>query len=270
MSSGSLGDSSLLLWLMAAVVLVLGAYLFIGWVRRAQETGHWKEAIWPSVFAGASFGAAIPSAMVLALAASPLPFPLGYLWVAVPALFLVPVVACIPVALWLTRRHNWLALIGSGVLLTTIAIANQAGWVLSAGLRPGVRWQFELLAGAAAITLLGLVAAAWLAYSDASGEGGRKSLWRAGAAVLITLTLIAGQEVLISAVGLLGQVGSVYKREASSTMLCLIGGALVPTILAMAALDLMLRNSTDRNRSRRTSQLNIPKRRKRRRKYRSL
>lgn len=270
MSSGSLGDSSLLLWLMAAVVLVLGAYLFIGWVRRAQDSERWKQAMVPAVIAGTSFGVAIPSAMVLSLAASPLPFPLGYLWVAVPALFLTPMLACIPVALWLTRRHNWLALIGSGVVLTAIAVAIQAGWVMSAGLRPGIRWQYDLLAGAAAITLLGLVAAAWLAYSDASGDGGRKSLWRAGAAALIALTLIAGQEVLISAVGLLGQVGSVYKREASSTLLCLIGGALVPTVLAMAALDLALRNSTDRKRSRRTVHLNLPKRRKRRRKYRAL
>ncbi len=70
--------------------------------------------------------------------------------------------------------------------------------------------------------------------------------------------------------GLLGQVGSVYKREASSTIMCLIGGALVPTVLAMAALDLALRNSADRKRSRRGVQLNIPKRRKRRRKYRAL
>jgi hypothetical protein len=270
MSSSSLGDSSLLLWLMAAVVVVLGAYLFIGWVRRAQDSEHWKQAIWPAVIAGTSIGVVIPSSMTLALAAEPLPFPLGYLWATVPALFLAPMVACIPVALWLTRRHNWLALIGGGLALTVIALAVQAGWLMSAGLRPGVHWQFELVGGAAAVTLLGFVAAVWLAYSDASGEGGRKSLWRAGAAGLIALTLVAGQEVMVSAAGLLGQVGSVYKREASSTLMCLIGGALVPTILAMAALDLTLRNSTDRKRSRRGVLLNIPKRRKRRRKYRAL
>jgi hypothetical protein len=222
------------------------------------------------VIAGASIGVVIPSSMTLALAAEPLPFPLGYLWSVVPALFLAPMVACIPVAFWLTRRHNWVAIVGSGVLLSAIAIAVQVGWVLSAGLRPGIRWQFDLLGGAIVVTMLGLVAAAWLAYSDASSDGGRKSLWRAGAAGLIALTLVAGQEVVVSAVGLLGQVGSVYKREASSTIMCLIGGALVPTVLAMAALDLALRNSTDRKRSRRSVLLNIPKRRKRRRKYRAL
>jgi hypothetical protein len=156
------------------------------------------------------------------------------------------------------------------VALAAIAVSVQVGWVLSAGLRPGIRWQFDLLGGAVAVTVLGLGAACWLAYSDASSDGGRKSLWRAGAAVLVALTLVAGQEVVVSAVSLLGQVGSVYKREASSTIMCLIGGALVPTVLAMAALDLALRNSTDRKRPRRGVQLNIPKRRKRRRKYRAL
>ncbi len=270
MSSGSLGDSSFLLWLMAAVVVVLGAYLFIGWIRRAQDSERWQGAVWPAVIAGTSFGVVIPSSMTLAMAAEPLPFPLGYLWAAVPGLFLAPMLLCIPVAFWLTRRQNWLALIGSGLLLAGIAIAVQAGWVMSAGLRPGIRWQFDLLGGAIAVTVLGLVAASWLAYSDTSSDGGRKSLWRAGAAGLIAITLVAGQEVVVSAAGLLGQVGSVYKREASSTILCLIGGALVPTVLAMAALDLALRNSTDRKRSRRGVQLNIPRRRKRRRKYRAL
>ncbi len=270
MSSGSLGDSSLLLWLMATVVAVLGAYLFIGWVRRAQDAEHWKQALWPSVIAGLSLGVVIPSSMTLAMAAEPLPFPLGYLWTAVPVLFLAPMLACIPVAFWLTRRQNWLALIGSGLVLAAIAVAVQVGWVMSAGLRPGIRWQLDLLGAGIAVSVLGLVAASWLAYSDASSDGGRKSLWRAGAATLVALTLVAGQEVVVSAVGLLGQVGSVYKREASSTIMCLIGGALVPTVLAMAALDLALRNSADRKRSRRGVQLNIPKRRKRRRKYRAL
>jgi hypothetical protein len=270
MSSSSLGDSSLLLWLMAALVVVLGAYLFIGWVHRAQSAEHWKHALWPSVIAGASIGVVIPSSMTLSMAAQPLPFPLGYLWAAAPVLFLTPMLACMPVALWLTRRQNWLAMIGSGVLLAGIAIAVQVGWVMSAGLRPGIRWQFDLLGVAIVVTVLGLVAASWLAYSDASGDGGRKNLWRAGAAVLVALTLVAGQELVLSAVGLLSQVGSVYKREASSTIMCLIGGALVPTVLAMAALDLALRNGTDRKRSRRGVQLNIPRRRKRRRKYRAL
>lgn len=270
MSSSSLGDSSILLWLMAAVVMVLGAYLFIGWIRRAQESETWRQALWPAVAAGAALGIAIPSSMVLALAAEPLPFQLGYLWPAVPGLFLAPAVLAIPAALWLTRRQNWVAMIGAGALLALITLAVQLGWTMSAGLRPGIRLHYDLLAGAAAVTLLGLVAALWLSYSDASGDGGRKSLWRAGGAALIALTIVAGQEVVVSAVGLLGQVGSVYKREASSTLMCLIGGALVPTVLAMAALDLALRNNTDRKRSRRSVQLNLPKRRKRRRKYRAL
>jgi hypothetical protein len=65
-------------------------------------------------------------------------------------------------------------------------------------------------------------------------------------------------------------VGSIYQREASATWLCLVAGALVPIVLAILSLDVFLRNRGERRRSRNGVELNLPKRRKRRRKYRSL
>jgi len=51
----------------------------------------------------------------------------------------------------------------------------------------------------------------------------------------------------------------------------LVAGALVPTVLAMLALDLTLRNRADRARRRRGSfELNLQPRGKRRRKYRPI
>ena len=271
MSPTATGESSLLLWVMAAVVAGLGAYLFVGWIRRAQGLDGWRNTLGPAALAAGALGAGMTSAMVLAMSAEALSFPLGYLWLALPALFLGPMVACLPAAWWLTRRHNWLALLSCGLLLAAVAVAVQAGWILAAGLRPGIRWRFELLGAAAALASSGFIAALWLAYSDASSEGARKSLWRMGAAALMGLTLIAGQEVVVSSVGLLSQVGSIYQRQAAATWLCLATGALVPTILAMMALDLSLRNRAGRRRRRSGGvELNLPKRRKHRRKYRSL
>ena len=269
MSSSSNGDSSLLLWVMAALVALLAAYVFIGWLRRAQGQAGWREVLGPVLLASAALGVGMSSTMVLAMSAEALAFSLGYRWLAVPGLVLGPVIACVPAAWWLSRQQNWLALIGSGLMLAAVAVAVQVGWILAAGLRPGIKWQFELVGVAAAMSASGFTAALWLAYSDASSEGTRKTLWRVGAAALIALTLIAGQAVVSSSVALLAQVGSIYKREASATWLCLVAGAIVPTFLALLALDLTLRN---RGRRRRTSgvELNLPKRRKRRRRYRSL
>lgn len=262
----------MLLWLAAALVALLAAYLFVGWLRRAQNEAGWRQQLGPILLAGAALGVGITSAMPLALAAEALSFKLGYNWFFIPALVLGPMVGTLPAAFWLARKQNWWALIGCGLWLGLLAVAVQAGWILAAGLRPGIRWSFELLGGAAAVTTLGMTAALWLAYSDASSEGARKTLWRVGAAALMSLSLIAGQEVVTASVALLSQVGSVYQRQAASTWVCLVAGALVPTVLAILALDLALRNRAGRSRRRSGGgvELVLPKRRKRRRKYRAL
>ena len=271
MSSTQSGDSSLLLWLMAAVVALLAAYLFVGWTRRAQVQMGWRNIIGPVLVAASALGAGISSAMVLALSAEALAFPLGYSWVMLPALVLGPMVACIPPAWLLARRQHWLAFVVGGLCLSAVAMSVQAGWILAAGLRPGIRWQFGTLAAAAALSASGFIASLWLAYSSAASHGSNRALWRVSAAALMVLTLIAGQEMVISSVGLLTQVGSIYQRQASSTWLCLVAGALLPTVMAALALDLSLRNGADRHRKSRSGvKLNLPQRRKHRRKYRSL
>jgi diguanylate cyclase len=289
----TIGDSSLLLWVMAAVVALLSAYLFIGWVRRAQGAQGWREWAGPVLLAGTVLGLGITSAMVLAMSAEALPFPLGYRWIAVPALYLLPPLACVPAAWWLARRQNWIALLACGLMLAAVALAVQVGWIMAAGLRPGLRWNPTLVGAAAGMGVVGFVAASWLAYSDASGDGARKTLWRVGGAALMAITLVASQEVVVSAVGLLAQVGSVYQREAPATWLCLLAGAVVPIVMAVLALDLMLRNNSSRKKRSRSGSggsgssytrfadesrfagsssgtLVMPKRRKRRRKYRML
>lgn len=266
-----LGDSSFLLWLMAAVVALLASYLFIGWTRRAQNTGSARSALGPALLAGCALGLGLASSMVLALSAEALAFPLGYRWALVPVLVLAPMLACLPAAWWLSRRQNGLALAAAGLMLALVAVAVQAGWVVAAGLRPGPRWNAPLVGAAAGLAAVGFTAALWLAFSDTSGDGGRRSLWRVGAAVLMALTLVSAQEVLVLASGLLGQVDSVYRHEASSTLLCLLAGALVPTLMAAAALHLVLRNRRDRMRSYSADgYAGSGKRRKRRRKYRML
>lgn len=266
-----IGNSSFLLWLMAAVVALLASYLFIGWTRRAQDAGGRPSALWPALLAGSALGVGLASSMVLVLSAEALAFALGYRWILVPVLVLAPMLACLAPAWWLSRRQNGLALAAAGLMLALVALAVQAGWLLAAGLRPGLRWNTPLVGLAAGLSAVGFTAALWLAYSDASGDGARKTLWRVGGAVLMALTLMSGQEIMVSSVGLLGQTDSVYQREASSTLLCLVAGALVPTVMAGLALDLVLRNRSDRRRSGNSDgYAGSGRRRKRRRKYRML
>jgi hypothetical protein len=258
---------------MAAVVALLSSHLFVAWVRRAQGLLHARDGLGPALLAAAALALGLSSAMVLALGAEALAFPLGYRWLALPVLVGGAFVASLPVAWWLTRRQNLLALIGAGLLLAAVSLAVQVGWLFSAGFRPGLRWNLPLAGGAAAVAVVGYTAALWLAYSDASSQGARRTLWRLGGSTLMLLTIVTSQEVLITSAGLAVQVGSIFQRELASTWLVLGAGALVPTVMALLVLDVVLRNQGDRRKSRRSPtgvELDLPKRRKRRRKYRTL
>ncbi len=258
---------------MAAVVALLSSHLFVAWIRRAQGLVLGRDALGPALLAAASLALGLSSSMLLALGAEGLSFQLGYRWVALPGLLLGAFAVLLPVAWWLTRRQGLPALLGAGLLLGAVSLTVQLGWLQAAGFRPGLRWNLPLAGGAAVVSVVGYTAALWLAYSDASSSGARRTLWRLGAAMLMVITMEASQEVLIAAAGLLGQVGSIYQRELSSTWLVLAAGGAVPTVLAMLVLDVVLRNHADRRRGRRSPTgvtLDLPRRRKRRRKYRTL
>lgn len=262
-----------MLWLMAAVVSLLASHLFIAWVRRAQGLLRSLDVIGPALLASGALAVGLSSSMVLALGAEGLSFPLGYRWLALPVLLLGAFAGCLPAAWWLTRRQNLLALIGAGLLISLVSLAVQAGWLFSAGFRPGLRWSIPLASGAGIIALVGYTAAMWLAYSDGSSHGARRTLWRLGAAALMVLTMVASQEVLITSAGLSAQVGSIYKGELSATWMALAAGAAVPTVMSLLVLDVVLRNHGERHKNRRSPtgvELDLPKRRKRRRKYRTL
>lgn len=266
------GQSSFLLWTMASLVSLLAAYLFMGWIRRARGARSLGELWGSALMASSVLGLGLSASMVLALSAPALAFPLGYRWWAVPWLVLCPMVACLPAAWWLSLRQDWLALLGAGLLIGAVAVAVQVGWVLAAGFRPGLRWQFGWLAAAGSLAVLGSTASLWLAHSESSSNGANRTLRRVGASALMALTVISGQEGVLSSTDLQLQVGSVYAREAGSTWLCLVAGALLPTALAALSLDLTLRLGNDRGGRRHGSRTepSAAGRRKRRRRYRAL
>jgi hypothetical protein len=107
-----------------------------------------------------------------------------------------------------------------------------------------------------ALMALGLSVALWLAFSERGQKSPKRQLWRLGSALLMGLTLMAGQEVLLSNAGLLAQVGSVFRTELPAPILCLILGVVVPLIFAMMLLDLRMRRSDQRREKRRENRRN--------------
>lgn len=269
MNDSSNAEFSMLLWLLGLGVATLAAHLSQAWVRVAQGRANGVLRQWRAVLlAAAVLGTGLCSAVVLAMCAEALPFPIGYHYGPAAGLWLAAMVACVPVvAVAVATQRAWV-LLGAGLVLALVAGAVQGGWILAAGFRPGVLWRREWVALAMVVLVVGLCAALWVAHSETAQSSPRRSLWRAGGAVLIGMTAMAGQSVLMFAGGIHHQQGSVYQDELPGTVLCLVCGVLLPLVMAAMSLDLLLRRQQRNQRN--PKDFSPHKRRKRKHRSRQL
>ncbi len=237
----STAESSWLLWSLGVGVAWLAAYVALGWVRMAQRDPLLRKKWGAVVLASATLGTGLCAAVVLSLDAEALAFPLGYRAWAVPALWAGAVVGSLPVVVWPAFSRRWWALVGSGTLLALLAAAVQAGWILAAGFRPGVRWSDDIVTSAVVLMIIGCSGGVWTGLSGIT-QGSRHRLpWRLAAAALLGLSLMLGQELMTTGGGVLKQAGSIYVKEVSGTVLSLLCGVLLPMLLMVMAIDLALR-----------------------------
>lgn len=249
-STASFANSSFLLWGLGLLVAVLGAQVVLGWIRQGQHEAPWRSRWQPLVLAALTLGTALCAAMVLSLSAEGLPFKLGFRGLSAAGLWAAAVLASLPLAVLLAHSQRWPATLAGGSLLAVLATAVQAGWIWAAGFRPGVTWSNEFNGMAAVLTAIAFVTALRVAYSSASNEDQNRRLWRLGAALILGLALVAGQEIVKAGTDLAKQVGSVYAREVPATVLSLVAGVAVPLGLALMAFDLYLRDRAHRRRRR--------------------
>ena len=261
-------DFSLLLWTLGLLVAGLAWHLSNGWLRVAQRGPSLRSQWRALALSAAALGIGLNAAVVLALTAQPLAFPVGFHALGGVGLVFGALVLCVPVvALPAAATRPWRLLL-SAALLAMVALGVQAGWVLAAGFRPGVLWRLEVLAAAAMVLLVGLMLARWMAFSDATEASPRRVAWRLAAAVLGAFTLMAGQQLVCVAAGLEAQRGSLFESQLHGTVLGLVCGVLVPLVMAAMVLDLWLRRQQRPRRG--EAGLAPKKRRKRRQRMRTL
>jgi hypothetical protein len=242
------GESSLLLWLLSAVVYLMGLHVGLVAVRdvlrddrgeiRPQDVGPLspEDRLRLALTAGVAWGTALSMGFVLALASLPLPYAVGFhpaagllLWVGAVLLCCVLVQALLH---WpFTPEHA----IGGGVL-GLLALALQAGWLAAVGFKPGLEWRVELLLVAGLVMGLGLALALSVALCDAARIGATRRRWRVVGTLIATGAVLAGQEVLMTGMKLVKQLGSVYQHQLSSSLLSLVGGAVVPLVFLITLL----------------------------------
>lgn len=239
-------ESSLLLWALSALTLLMSTLVCLGWTRQAQATPKWRHNWLACFIAGGAMGTGLCAAIVLALSAEALPFPLGYRWLDVPLLWLGSCMISILAMAWLANSGRGFAAIGAGVLVAMAAVAGQFAWVNAVGFRPGLQWDLPFVAAGVLLTLLGVCTAIWLAFSESSRFGRHRSLWRLGSALLLTLSVVAGQEVVLAGSNLLSQVGSIHRRDVPAPLLSMVLGVVVPLVLLVMLFDLKILRSQQR------------------------
>jgi hypothetical protein len=192
----------------------------------------------------------------------------GYGSVAALVLWLGAIIACLPLVAALTFSERWWSVLLGALLLAGLGSGVQMGWIWAAGFRPGVLWNWPVVAAAAGGMSAGFLAALWMAVQGQGSSGQTpQRLTRMGSMALIGLSLLVGQQLVLAGADLASQKGSVYRNQVPNSVLSLTCGALVPLTLAIMALDLSLRHSQRRS-SR--SGFTPHKRRKRRHRVRSL
>ena len=246
MSSVS-AESSLLMWTLSALIVWMAAHVLLGWMRQAQEEWEWDlSRLLQVAVGGFTFGTALSVSIPLGLAGEAISFPVGYHLLAALALWLGTVAVVTLLALVPVWREEGASATGAGVLLGLLVTGLQVAWITAVGFRPGIHWDPVFIGAAAALSAGGLGTAMSIAFPYGDRARNYRYSWRIAAAGLIGLSFLAGYALLLVATDLPTQIGSVYRHDLPGNVISLIGGGLLPLILALMVYDLEARRRARR------------------------
>ena len=264
---------SLMLWLLASAVALASTFVAHGWLRQVQRVRALRKAWGGLLLAALTLGTGLCASFVIELSSQGLPFAIGYKTTAAAMLWALAVGGCLVAFTLLAWRPGWPAYMAAGVLVAGTALGVQTGWVQAADFRPGTEWHTAHLWAAGVIMVIGLVCAYALAHVQTALSSAGRVGWRIAASVVAALTVVAGQELVVTAARLGTQTGTVYAHQLSAPMLTLVSGAAVPLALLVLGVDLFLRRDVKRHRSRDAGASmsdDRPRRRKKRHRIRSF
>lgn len=241
---------SLMLWLLASAVALASTFVAHGWLRQVQRARAPRKAWAGLLLAALALGTGLCASFVIELASQGLPFAIGYKTTAAATLWALAVGGCLLAFTLLAWHPFWATYIVAGVLMAGTALGVQTGWVQAADFRPGTEWNTAQLWAAGTIMVLGLVCAYALAHVQTALSSAGRMGWRIAANVVAALSLVAGQELVVTAARLGTQTGTVYAHQLPAPILTLVSGAAVPFVLLVLGVDLFLRREVKRYRSR--------------------
>ncbi|MFO1326115.1 MAG: hypothetical protein U1F56_02065 [Rubrivivax sp.] len=232
----TVGESSVLMWIVSVAVLLLASRTFVQYLRRLVYEGPLR--MWRELLAGSfALTAGVWSSAVLGVHAMGLSFEIGYHPLKTSASVAAAFVAVVLIVGFTTFRPRWYGQIAAAVVLGLVALVLQVGTIWAIGAEPGFMWRREALVFAALVAMAGLGLGGRIVVAARRGSRTDRGGFRLLAALLMGACLVASQELVLSAAGLDRQVASSHARFLSEMANLLVAGALVPLVLALMLAD---------------------------------
>lgn len=229
-------NPSILLWLAAAVVAVLGLRAFLEYLRQVRQLGPvtgWRDL----VFASAALQSCVWSSIIIGISAQGLVYPVGYSVLILLGTLLAGLVVCAAALFWVGLRPGWLSLSTGSLALALTAVATQLGVIRAVGAEPGIEWRPEMLVFAFLVLVAGLGVTMRIVLSATRGSKEDRAGRRLLAALLGGVALIGSQELTLLAANLGAQSVSAYTRQLPEVAVALLAGAAMPVVFVVMIVD---------------------------------
>lgn len=239
----SIADYATLLWVVAAVALLIASYVAISHLRHGTRAATLRARVTCAGLAALALGSGVWAAMLLGLVGQGLGFPLGFGALRLALAWAVAVAASAAALPLPMRWQRVPAVAAAGLLLAAGTLAAQALVVDAAGFQPGIEWRYDGLAMAGPLVASGCIGGFWVAFLAGSRRRPLKRGWRWTAAAMLAFSLLTGQELVTSAASLAAQSSSTHARQVPAEAASVVAGLVVPLALLLLQVDLRVRRA---------------------------
>ncbi len=229
-------DPSIVLWLGAGVVAMLGSRVFAEYLRRVHYEGVMR--IWKEWLLGATaLAIGIWSSMIVSVTAQNVGFALGYHPLRLFGGLAFGWGLAVVVMYWIALKPGRWALLGAGLLASITILLLQIAVVWSIGAEPGLLWRPEPLLFALVVVLAGLGTMGFIVLSPRRGSPGDRRSRRLIAGLAMGAAVTAAAELVLVSSGLTRQGVSAYARVMPDMIVALVAGTVIPAVLGLMFAD---------------------------------
>lgn len=232
----SIGDTSVTLWVVSALVALLAGRVFADSLRRLVYEGPLRA--WRDLLVGSlALTLGLWGAMALDISAQGLLFEIGFHPLKLAAAVIGAWVLIAAGVVLATYRNLWYTQMAAALVLAIVALVLQVAIVWSIGAEPGLIWRRDPLLFAVLLSMVGFGVSGRMITGVRRGSSDDRRSRRLLAALVLAACCVASQELVIASSGLDRQVVSAHARVLPELVVMLVAGAAVPIGLVLLLVD---------------------------------